>query len=54
MEGKEQKFGEMTNQEGFGNKLSAKLPFAQKDLNYLCENPCRFLGASTTESKTNK
>ena len=49
MEGGEQKFGEMANQEDLGNKPSEKLKHPEKDLNYLCENSCRFLGASTTE-----
>ena len=49
MEGGEQKFGEMANQEDLGNKPSEKLQLPEKDLNYLCENSCRFLGASTTE-----
>ena len=50
MEGEEQKFREMANQEDLGKKLSEKLHFPQKDLNYLCKNSCRFLGASTIES----
>ena len=50
MEGEEQKFGEMANQEDLGYKFSEKFQFPQKDLNYLCENSCRFLGASTRES----
>ena len=50
MEGEEQKFREMANQEDLGKKVSEKLHFPQKDLNYLCENSCRFLGASTIES----
>ena len=49
MEGGEQKFGEMANQEDLGNKTSEKLQLPEKDLNYLCENSCRFLGASTKE-----
>ena len=49
MEGGEQKFGEMANQEDLGNKPSEKLQLPEKDLNYLCENSCRFLVASTTE-----
>ena len=40
----------MANQEDLGNKRSEKLQFPQKDLNYLCETSCRFIGASTTES----
>ena len=48
MEGWEQKFGEMANQEDLGNKPE-KLQLPEKDLNYFCENSCRFLGASTTE-----
>ena len=50
MEGDEQKFGEMANQEELGNKHSEKLQFPQKDLNYLCETSFRLTGASTTES----
>ena len=50
MEGEEQKFREMANQEDLGKKLSEKLHFPQKDLNYFCKNSCRFLGASTIES----
>ena len=50
VEGEKQKFGEMTNQKNLGNKLSEKLQFRQKDLNYLCENSGSFLSASTTES----
>ena len=38
MEGEEQKCGEMANQENLGNKLSEKLHFPPKDLNYLCDN----------------
>ena len=49
-EGEEQKFEEMANQEDLDNKLSEKLQFLQEDLNYLCQNSSRFLGASTTES----
>ena len=52
MEGEEQKFGEMTNQEDLGNKLSEKLQLPQKDVNYLSENSCRFLGASTAEGES--
>ena len=48
MKGEKRKFGEITNQEDLGNKLSEKLQRPQKDLNYLCENSCRLLGASTT------
>ena len=40
----------MTNHEHLGNKLSEKLQFPQKDLNYLRENSSRFLGASNTKS----
>ena len=50
MEGDEQKFGEMANQEELGNKHSEKLQFPQKDLSYLCETSFRVTGASTTES----
>ena len=50
MGGVEQKFGEMANQEDLGNKPSKKLKLPEKDLNYLCENSCRFLGASTTKA----
>ena len=39
----------MTNQENLSNKLSEKLQLPEKDLNYLCENCCRFLDTSTTE-----
>ena len=39
----------MTNQEDLSNKLSEKLQLPEKDLNYLCENCCRFLDTSTTE-----
>ena len=50
MEGEEQKFEEMANQEDLDNKLSDKLKFPEEDLNYLCQNSSRFLGASTTGS----
>ena len=40
----------MANQGQLGNKLSEKLQFPQKGVNYLCDNSCRFLGGSTTES----
>ena len=49
MEGGEQKFGEMANQEDLGYNISEKLQLPKKDLNYLCENSCRFLCASTSE-----
>ena len=50
MEGEEQKFGEMANQEELGSEPSEKLQYRQKVLNYLCENSSRFLGPSTTKS----
>ena len=40
----------MVNREDLCDKLSEKLQLPQKDLNYLCKNSCRFLGASTTEN----
>ena len=49
MEGGEQKFKKTANQEDLGNKHSEKLQLPEKDLNYLCENSCRFLSTSTTE-----
>ena len=39
----------MANQEDLGNKPPEKLQLPEKDPNCLCENSCRFLGASTTE-----
>ena len=49
MEEGKQKFKEMVNRGDLGNKPSEKLQLPEKDLNYLCENSCRFLGAPTTE-----
>ena len=40
---------EMTNSEDLGNKLPEKLQLPQKNINYLRENSCRFLGASASE-----
>ena len=40
----------VVNQEDLCDKLSEKLQLPQKDLNYLCKNSYRFLGASTTEN----